>query len=154
LTATTDRFAVANPSRMICNWESWFAASDAQRLTEYEFNGEPWEMRETYRKLSPLSYVEHVYTPTLIILGENDYRTPTADAEQWYMALKKRGVPVEMALYPRSGHELSRSGEPWLLVDRLNRIKTWFQHWLIDEKLTRTEAKKRFGGEPKAVDSN
>jgi dienelactone hydrolase len=145
LTATTDRFAVANPSRMICNWESWYGASDAQRLTEFEFNGEPWEVREIYRKLSPLSHVENVYTPTLIVQGENDYRTPTADSEQWYMALKKRGVPVEMALYPRSGHELSRSGEPWLMVDRLNRIKTWFEYWFNDQKLTRTEAKKKFG---------
>jgi len=152
LTATTDRFAVANPSRMICNWESWYGASDAQRLTEFEFNGEPWEMRELYQRLSPLSYVEKVYTPTLIIQGENDYRTPTADSEQWYMALKKRGVPVEMTLYPRSGHELSRSGEPWLMVDRLNRIKTWFEHWLIEEKLTRTEAKKRYARQELTLD--
>jgi dienelactone hydrolase len=145
LTATTDKFAVANPSRMISNWESWYGASDAQRLTEYEFNGEPWEVRELYRRLSPLSYVENVYTPTLIIQSENDYRTPTADSEQWYMALKKRGVPAEMALYPRSTHDLSRTGEPLLLVDRLNRIKTWFEHWLIEEKLTRTLAKERYG---------
>jgi dipeptidyl aminopeptidase/acylaminoacyl peptidase len=145
LTATTDRFACANPSRMIANWESWYGASDAQRLTEYEFNGEPWEVRELYRRLSPLTYVENVYTPTLIVQSENDYRTPTADAEQWYMALKKRGVPAELARYPRSTHDLSRTGEPWLLVDRLNRIKTWFEHWLIEEKLTRTEAKERYG---------
>jgi dipeptidyl aminopeptidase/acylaminoacyl peptidase len=153
LTATTDRFAVANPSRMICNWESWYGASDAQRLTEYEFNGQPWEVREIYRKLSPLSHVEQVFTPTLIVQGENDYRTPTADSEQWYMALKKRGVPVEMALYPRSGHELSRAGEPWLMVDRLNRIRSWFVHWLIDEKLTRTEAKKRYGAAALTLDT-
>jgi len=145
LTATNDRFAAANASRMICNWESWYGASDAQRLTEYEFNGQPWEVREIYRDLSPLSHVEKVFTPTLIIQSDNDYRTPTADPEQWYMALKKRGVPVEMATYPRSTHELSRSGEPWLLVDRLNRIKTWFEYWFNEEKLTRTEAKQRYG---------
>ncbi len=145
LTATTDRFACANASRMIANWESWYGASDAQRLTEYEFDGEPWEVRELYRRLSPLSYVENVYAPTLIVQSENDYRTPMPDAEQWYMALKKRGVPAELARYPRSTHDLSRTGEPWLLVDRLNRIKTWFEHWLIEEKLTRTQAKERFG---------
>lgn len=145
LSATTDRFAVANPSRMIANWESWFGGSDAQRLTEYEFDGEPWEVRDVYRRLSPLTYVENVFAPTLIIQSENDYRTPMPDAEQWYMALKKRGVPVELVRYPRSSHGLSRTGEPWLLVDRLNRITTWFTHWLVEENLTNAEAKRRYG---------
>jgi dipeptidyl aminopeptidase/acylaminoacyl peptidase len=132
LTATTDRFAAAVTSRSITNWESWYGASDAQGLTEYEFYGPPWEQRELYRRLSPISYVENVTAPTLIIHSENDYRTPIADGEQWFIALKKRGVPVEMVRYPRSSHGLSRTGEPWLLVDRLERLRTWFVHWLIE----------------------
>lgn len=48
------------------------------------------------------------------------------------MSLRKRGVPVEMVRYPRSSHGLSRTGEPWLLVDRLERIRSWFVHFLID----------------------
>ena len=133
LTATTDRFAAAVTSRSITNWESWYGTSDAQGLTEYEFMGPPWEQRELYRRLSPISYVENVQAPTLIIHSENDYRTPIADGEQWFIALKKRGVPVEMVRYPRSSHGLSRTGEPWLLVDRLERIQSWFSHWLIEQ---------------------
>lgn len=138
LTATTDRFAAAVTSRSITNWESWWGTSDAQGLTEYEFFGAPWEQRELYRRLSPISYVENVNAPTLIIHSENDYRTPIADGEQWFMSLKKRGVPVELVRYPRSSHGLSRTGEPWLLVDRLERLKSWFVHWLIEnpEKTT------------------
>jgi dipeptidyl aminopeptidase/acylaminoacyl peptidase len=132
LTATTDRFAAAVTSRSITNWESWYGYSDAQGLTEYEFFGTPWEQRELYRRLSPISYVENVTAPTLIIHSENDYRTPIGDGEQWFMALKKRGVPVELVRYPRSSHGLSRGGEPWLLVDRLERLSSWFSHWLID----------------------
>ncbi len=132
LTATTDRFAAAVTSRSITNWESWYGYSDAQGLTEYEFYGTPWEQRELYRRLSPISYVENVTAPTLIIHSENDYRTPIGDGEQWFMALKKRGVPVELVRYPRSSHGLSRGGEPWLLVDRLERLSSWFAHWLID----------------------
>lgn len=132
LTSRTNRFAAAVTSRSITNWESWYGTSDAQGLTEYEFHGTPWEQRETYRRLSPISYVEHVTAPTLIIHSENDYRTPIADGEQWFMALKKRGVPVEMVRYPRSSHGLSRTGEPWLLVDRLERIRSWFAHYLGD----------------------
>jgi dipeptidyl aminopeptidase/acylaminoacyl peptidase len=47
------------------------------------------------------------------------------------MALKNLDVPVEMVRYPRSSHGLSRTGEPWLLVDRLERIRSWFEHWLV-----------------------
>ena len=138
LTATTDRFAAAVTSRSITNWESWYGASDAQGLTEYEFFGAPWEERELYRRLSPISYVENVTAPTLIIHSENDYRTPIADGEQWFIALKKRRVPVELVRYPRSSHGLSRNGEPWLLVDRLERLRSWFVHWLIDQTTATT----------------
>ena len=132
LTATTDRFHAAVTSRSIANWESWWGTSDAQRLTEYEFYGPPWEQRDLYRRLSPISYVENVTAPTLIIHSENDYRTPIGDGEQWFMSLKKLGVPVEMVRYPRSSHGLSRTGEPWLLVDRLERIRSWFVHFLVE----------------------
>lgn len=132
LTATTDRFHAAATSRSITNWESWWGTSDAQRLTEYEFYGPPWEQRDLYRRLSPISYVENVTAPTLIIHSENDYRTPIGDGEQWFMSLKKLGVPVELVRYPRSSHGLSRTGEPWLLVDRLERIRSWFVHYLIE----------------------
>jgi dipeptidyl aminopeptidase/acylaminoacyl peptidase len=134
LTATTARFHAAVTSRSITNWESWYGVSDAQGLTELEFFGPPWEQRDLYRRLSPISYVENVTAPTLIIHSENDYRTPIADGEQWFMALKKRGVPVEMVRYPRSSHGLSRTGEPWLLVDRLERIRSWFVHFLLENR--------------------
>jgi dipeptidyl aminopeptidase/acylaminoacyl peptidase len=52
------------------------------------------------------------------------------DAEQWFVALRKQGTPVEFVRYPRSTHDLSRTGEPWLLVDRLGRLRDWFGHWL------------------------
>ena len=138
LTATTDRFAAAVTSRSIVNWESWWGDSDAQGLTEYEFYGPPWEQRELYRRLSPISYVENVNVPTLIIHSENDYRTPIGDGEQWFMSLMKQNVPVELVRYPRSSHGLSRTGEPWLLVDRLERLRSWFVHWLGDRAASAT----------------
>ena len=82
--------------------------------------------------MSPIKYANKVKTPTLIVQSEEDHRTPIADAEQWFMALQKLGVPSELARYPRSSHGLSRTGEPWLLVDRLERIRSSFQYWLID----------------------
>jgi dipeptidyl aminopeptidase/acylaminoacyl peptidase len=132
ITAHTNRFKAAETDRMISNWHSWYGSTDVQFLTEFEFFGKPWDNPALYDSLSPIRYVDHVRTPTLLIQSEEDYRAPIADAEQWYMALRKRGVPVEFVRYPRSTHELSRSGEPWLLVDRLGRLRQWFTWWLVD----------------------
>jgi len=126
----TNRFAVAQTDRSISNWFSWYGSSEAQGLTEYEFDGFPWEQDSLYRALSPFTYVTNMKTPLLMVHSEEDHRTPITDAEQLFMALKKRGVPVEFVRYPRSSHGLSRTGPPWLLVDRLERIRTWFAHWI------------------------
>ena len=130
VTTRTNRFKAAQADRMISNWYSWYGASDAQSLTEFEFYGKPWENPKLYTELSPITHVTRVRTPTLIVQSEEDHRTPIADAEQWFMALEKQGVPVEFVRYPRSTHDLSRTGEPWLLVDRLARLRQWFEHWL------------------------
>ncbi len=132
ITTRTDRFKAAQADRMISDWVYWYGSSDAQGLTEFEFYGKPWDNFALYDTLSPIRRVNRVKTPTLIVQSEDDFRTPMGNAELWFMALKKRGVPVELVRYPRSTHELSRSGEPWLLVDRLGRLRQWFGHWLAD----------------------
>lgn len=134
ITTKTDRFKAAQTDRMISNWWSWYGTSDAQGLTEFEFFGKPWDNPELYDELSPIRFARNVTTPTLIVQSEEDHRTPMTDAEQWFVALKKHGVPVELVRYPRSTHDLSRTGEPWLLVDRLGRLRQWFAHWLDAEQ--------------------
>lgn len=130
VTSHTDRFKAAQADRMISNWWSWYGTSDAQGLTEFEFYGRPWDNPAMYDSLSPIRYVRNVKTPTFILQSEEDHRTPMTDAEQWFAALKRQGTPVEFVRYPRSTHDLSRTGEPWLLVDRLGRLRDWFGHWL------------------------
>ena len=128
----TNRFKAAEADRMISEWTYWYGASDAQGLTEFEFYGKPWDNFAMYDTLSPIRHVSKVKTPTLIVQSEDDFRTPMGNAELWFIALKKQGVPVELVRYPRSTHELSRSGEPWLLVDRLGRLRQWFTYWLME----------------------
>jgi hypothetical protein len=70
-------------------------------------------------------------------------------AEQWFQALQKNRVPMEFLRYPRSTHDLSRTGEPWLLVDRLGRLRQWFEHWLGESGKGRVAA--REGREPAAI---
>jgi dipeptidyl aminopeptidase/acylaminoacyl peptidase len=138
ITTKTNRFKAAQADRMISDWASWYGASDAQGLTEFEFFGKPWDNFVMYDTLSPIRFVQRVRTPTLIVQSEEDHRTPMVGAEMWFMALKKQGVPVELVRYPRSTHELSRSGEPWLLVDRLGRLRQWFSHYLKESPPTAT----------------
>ncbi len=126
----TSRFAAAETDRSIYDWFSWYGSSDAQGLTDYEFSGPPWQADSLYRALSPLRYAGNLRTPLLIVHSEDDRRTPITDAEQLFVMLRKRGVPAEFVRYPRSYHGLSRTGPPWLLVDRLERVRTWFAHWL------------------------
>jgi dipeptidyl aminopeptidase/acylaminoacyl peptidase len=133
VTTKTNRFKAAEADRMISEWTYWYGASDAQGLTEGEFFGHPWENQIMYDTLSPIRHVKNVKTPTLLVQSEEDYRTPIGNAELWFMALKKQNVSVEFVRYPRSNHDLSRTGEPWLLVDRLSRIRQWFGYWLKEK---------------------
>ncbi|MEX0891006.1 MAG: S9 family peptidase [Gemmatimonadota bacterium] len=130
ITTRTDRFKAAQADRMISNWVSWWGSTDVPTLTEFEFFGRPWEQWELYESLSPMTFVGNATTPTLIVQSEEDHRTPMNDAELWFQALDRQDVPVEFVRYPRSTHDLSRTGEPWLLVDRLARLRQWFSHWL------------------------
>jgi dipeptidyl aminopeptidase/acylaminoacyl peptidase len=132
----TQRFAAIQTDRTITDWTYWYGASDAQGLTEYEFYGKPWDNQALYDRLSPIRYVQNVKTPMLLVQSEEDFRTAMGSAEIWYTSLKKRGIPAEMVRYPRSNHDLSRNGEPWLLVDRLGRLRQWFGYWLQGTKVT------------------
>jgi dipeptidyl aminopeptidase/acylaminoacyl peptidase len=141
----TNRFKAIQTDRTITDWTYWYGASDAQGLTEFEFYGKPWDNQKLYDTLSPIRYVNKVKTPMLIVQSEEDHRTPMGSAEIWFMSLKKQGVPVELVRYPRSNHDLSRTGEPWLLVDRLGRIRQWFAYWLQGEKPAQAPARAATG---------
>lgn len=132
LTARTDLFAASVTRASISQWESLSKTTDSS-LPHRQFGGASFERRELYRKLSPISYVENVTAPTLVIHGENDFRTPLGEGEQWYQALKKLSVPTEFVLYPRSSHSIR---EPWLAADSQARTVQWFAHWLLGDGVT------------------
>jgi dipeptidyl aminopeptidase/acylaminoacyl peptidase len=76
---------------------------------------------------SPISYVDKVQTPVLLIHSGRDYRVPIEQGEQFYIALKFLQRKVRMVRFLTETHELSRKGEPWHRVIRLDHILTWFQ---------------------------
>jgi dipeptidyl aminopeptidase/acylaminoacyl peptidase len=128
----TDRFKAAVTMRSISNWVSMFGCSDIGWVFgKWEMGGGvPWREEEAYMAKSPIRYVEAVRTPTLIIHSEEDYRCPMEQAEQFFTALKVRGVPTELVRFPKEHHGLSREGGPRHRMERLDHIVRWFKTYL------------------------
>jgi dipeptidyl aminopeptidase/acylaminoacyl peptidase len=127
----TNRFKAAVTQRSICNWLSFYGVSDiGYFFTEDQIGGNAWEDTEKLWKHSPLAYVGNVQTPLLILHGEQDLRCPIEQAEQLYVALKRRKQTTRLVRFPGANHELSRSGNPHLRVRRLEHIVGWFNEYL------------------------
>jgi dipeptidyl aminopeptidase/acylaminoacyl peptidase len=123
----TDRFKAAIGHAGISDWHSFHGQSDVPGLMEYGLGGQPWASAETYRKWSPMTHVDRVKTPLMITHGERDLRVPIAQAEQFYRALKKRGVETVFLRYPREGHGIQ---EPNHQIDLFQRQLEWFDSHL------------------------
>ena len=128
----TTRFAAAVSQRDIADWADWWYTADFTLFQPSWFKAPPFEDPEDYRRRSPITYIDKVRTPLMLILGEADYRTPTGSGgEAMFRALKYRKIPTVMVRFPNESHELSRSGQPWHRVERLEHIVGWFDKWLM-----------------------
>jgi dipeptidyl aminopeptidase/acylaminoacyl peptidase len=128
----TNRFAAAVAQRDIASWEDWWYSGDFTLFQPTWFKVPPFEDPQEYRARSPINFIKNVTTPMMFILGEADYRTPPGSGgEQMFRALKFRKIPAVMVRFPNESHELSRSGQPWHRVERLEHIVGWFDHWLM-----------------------
>ena len=122
----TDRFAGAVAQRGVYDLSSFYGSTDAFKLIEWDYVTLPWDEPEYLWEHSPVAYADDVTTPTLLIHSDLDFRVPVNNAEMLYLFYRKNGVDTRLVRYPREGHELSRSGEPGHVVDRLERIARWF----------------------------
>jgi len=128
----TDRFAAAVSQRDISNWASWWYTADFTLFQPRWFKAPPFQDPKDYANRSAITFVERIHTPMMFILGQNDYRTPQdSGGEQLFRALKYLKRPTAMVVFPRETHELSRSGEPWHRIERLDNIVGWFDKWLM-----------------------
>jgi dipeptidyl aminopeptidase/acylaminoacyl peptidase len=130
----TDFFSAAISERSISNLVSMCGTSDIG----FWFNTievgikDPWS-KDGIQKLmnfSPIYYVKDVKTPTMLIQGEQDYRCPIEQAEQFFIALKMNNVPTMLVRYQGDGHEHARKGNPKNMKDRLKIKKEWFDKYL------------------------
>jgi dipeptidyl aminopeptidase/acylaminoacyl peptidase len=128
----TTRFAAAVSQRDIADWASFWYVADFTLFQPTWFRKPPFENPEEYKARSPITYINNVKTPLMLILGEADYRTPTGSGgEEMFRALKYRKIPTVMVRFPNESHELSRSGQPWHRIERLQHIVGWFDKWLM-----------------------
>jgi dipeptidyl aminopeptidase/acylaminoacyl peptidase len=128
----TTRFAAAVAQRDIASWAHWWYTADFTLFQPLWFKGPPFDQEEDFKARSPITYIKDVKTPMMFILGEADYRTPPgAGGEEMFRALKFRKIPTVMVRFPNESHELSRSGQPWHRIERLQNIVGWFDHWLL-----------------------
>ncbi len=130
----TDRFAAAVVAKPVINWYSFALTADFyQMFYRYWFPGPPWEHMEHYMKRSPLSLVGNVTTPTMLLTGENDYRTPMSESEQYYQALKIRKVDTALVRIPGAGHSIAK--RPSQLIAKVAHILKWFEMYRTEEEV-------------------
>ena len=98
----------------------------------YWFPGFPWDHAEHYLKRSPISLVGNVQTPTMLMTGEADYRTPISESEQYYQALKLRKVDTVLVRLPEASHAMD--SRPTQLVAKVAHLLKWFEKYRTDRK--------------------
>ncbi|HEX8389071.1 MAG TPA: S9 family peptidase [Sphingomonas sp.] len=128
----TDRFKAAATQKPVINWVSEALTMDNTGFTSrYWFRKEPWEDPMAYWARSPLSLVGNVKTPTLVVVGGDDYRTPVSESEQYYAALQIRGVPTALVKVPGVGHG-NLTSRPSQSAAKAAAILAWFDRYRTD----------------------
>lgn len=127
----TNRFKAAATQKPVINWASTVLTTDiATFMPKYWFSKLPWEDPEGYWKRSPLSLVGSVTTPTLVVVGERDFRTPVSDSEQYYQALQLRGVPTALVKVPGASHG-GLTARPSQSAAKASAILAWFEKYRV-----------------------
>ena len=122
----TKRFRAAVSCKPVINWYSHTLTADEYPFfAQYWFTGPPWEHAEEYLKRSPISLVGNVTTPTMLLTGEEDHRTPIAESEQFYQALKLRKVDTALVRIPGSSHNIG--ARPSQIIAKVACILKWFE---------------------------
>jgi acylaminoacyl-peptidase len=140
----TERFRAAVVAKPVINWYSFVLTADAYGFfSKYWFPGPPWEHAEHYLKRSPISYVGNVSTPTMLITGEVDYRTPISESEQFYQALKLRKIDTALVRIPGASHSINR--RPSQMIAQVLNTAGWFEKHRKGDAAGQAEASKGDG---------
>lgn len=121
-----NRFKAAAVVKPVMNWVSKTLTADNYfYYANYRYPGQPWENIETYMKFSPVSLVGNIQTPTLVMVGTADMRTPISEAKQLYNALKIRKIETALVEIPGASHGIAR--RPSQLITKVDHVLAWFK---------------------------
>lgn len=135
----TDRFRAAVAAKPIINWTSKVLTADSYIYqSRHQFPGLPWEAFDHYWERSPLSLAGNVTTPTMLMTGEEDYRTPITESEQFYQALTLRGIDTALVRIPGSSHGIA--GRPSRMIGKIEHTLAWFERYRGKAEETRADA--------------
>lgn len=124
----TTRFRAAVVAKPVINWFSHALTADGYNYYwRYWHKGLPWEQPEYYFKHSPISLVGNVVTPTMVIVGDADMRTPISESEQYYQALRLKRVPSAMVRIPGASHNIGR--RPSQMLAQVLNTAAWFERY-------------------------
>lgn len=122
----THRFRAAASNYPVIDWTSWVLTADISILgSKYWFAAPPWEIPSEYDRRSVLMHIKDVNTPTMLMAGEEDYRTPIGQAEEFYEALKLLKVDTLLVRFPGEPHGLSR--RPSHQMTKVMYVAAWFE---------------------------
>jgi dipeptidyl aminopeptidase/acylaminoacyl peptidase len=125
----TDRFKAAVTQKPVIDWASFVLTADnTPFFARYWFGAYPWEQPEKYWARSPLSLVGNVKTPTMVVVGSEDYRTPVSESEQYYSALQLRQVPTMLVKVPGASHG-GLAARPSQSAAKASAILAWFERY-------------------------
>lgn len=127
-----NRFEAAVVAKPVMNWISKTLVADNYfGYKDYRYPGFPWENFENYWKFSPLSLVGNIETPTMVLVGMNDLRTPPSEAKQLYHALKLRKIPTVLVEIPNASHGIAN--RPSNLIAKIAHTLAWFEKYRVSE---------------------
>lgn len=126
----TDRFAAAAARCLISDWLSFVGTTDGTSWYR-NFANLPWDDPSEHLRRSPLMYVNDITTPTLVMVGEYDLRTPVAQSEEFYAALKMQRVPTKMILFNEEWHGTTRKPSNFMRTQLY--LMKWFEEYMTED---------------------
>jgi len=132
ITASSNRFKAVSVGAGISDWMTYYVNTDITPFTRQYLHATPWDDPAIYAKTSPITYISHAQTPTLIQQGSVDRRVPVPDSFELRQALEDHGVPVKMVLYDGFGHPITKPKQQRAVMEE---NENWFDHYIWGDPL-------------------
>ncbi len=126
-----NRFKAAVAGAPVVNlWSMWGVSDIGPSWGSYQWGGVPDNHFDWYRERSPITYVQNVRCPVLILHGDEDWRVPISQGEEYFAGLRYRGKTAQMVRFPGCSHLMMRIGNPALVKEYYARMVAWFDQYV------------------------